>query len=97
MKNWQVQGEFKALHASAEVRAVTDSVKDYAIFLLDPQGIRNYGGMGLGLFISRHIVEAHGGTISMVSHVGEGATFVVELPSRPTAAAGEQEHLKARA
>jgi len=32
-----------------------------------------------------------------VSNPGEGATFVVELPSRPTVAAGEQEHLKARA
>jgi PAS domain S-box-containing protein len=59
--------------------------------------IRNYGGMGLGLFITRHIVEAHGGTISVVSKVGEGATFVVELPSRRTVVAAEQEHLKARA
>jgi PAS domain S-box-containing protein len=59
--------------------------------------IRNYGGLGLGLFITRHIVEAHGGTISVVSKVGEGATFVVELPSRRTVAAGEQEPLKARA
>jgi PAS domain S-box-containing protein len=42
--------------------------------------IRNYGGMGLGLYITRHIVEAHRGTISVASKLGEGSTFVVELP-----------------
>jgi len=41
---------------------------------------RHYGGMGLGLYITRHIVEAHQGTISVDSAAGEGATFVVELP-----------------
>ncbi|QSQ24794.1 PAS domain-containing protein [Pyxidicoccus parkwayensis] len=41
---------------------------------------RNYGGLGLGLFISRRIVEAHQGTIHAESRQGEGTTFVVELP-----------------
>lgn len=41
---------------------------------------QNYGGFGLGLWISRQLVEAHGGSISVQSTVGEGATFVVELP-----------------
>nr|WP_256434382.1 PAS domain-containing protein [Myxococcus sp. CA033] len=41
---------------------------------------RNYGGLGLGLFISRRIVEAHQGTIRAESQRGHGATFVVELP-----------------
>jgi signal transduction histidine kinase len=38
------------------------------------------GGLGLGLFISRKIAEAHGGAIRAESAVGEGSTFVVELP-----------------
>ncbi|WP_437922570.1 AAA family ATPase [Sorangium sp. So ce291] len=41
---------------------------------------RNYGGLGLGLYISRTIAEAHGGSIRVQSAPGAGATFVVELP-----------------
>jgi signal transduction histidine kinase len=44
---------------------------------------RNYGGLGLGLYISRRIVEAHGGQINVSSRPGEGATFTVELPREP--------------
>jgi two-component system, chemotaxis family, CheB/CheR fusion protein len=39
------------------------------------------GGLGLGLFISREIIEAHGGTIDASSTLGEGTTFVVRLPT----------------
>ncbi len=41
---------------------------------------REYGGLGLGLYIVRAIVEAMGGTVRVESTVGAGATFVVELP-----------------
>lgn len=41
----------------------------------------HYGGLGLGLYISRWVVEAHGGRISVESRPGEGATFTVELPA----------------
>ena len=37
-------------------------------------------GLGLGLYIAREIVQAHGGTIGVDSVVGNGATFVVRLP-----------------
>lgn len=39
-----------------------------------------FTGLGLGLWISRRLVEAHGGTIAVTSTAGEGATFVVRLP-----------------
>jgi c-di-GMP phosphodiesterase len=42
----------------------------------------HYGGLGLGLYISRQLVQAHGGTISVQSEPGAGATFVVTLPLR---------------
>jgi signal transduction histidine kinase len=40
----------------------------------------NYAGLGLGLWIARHLVEAMGGTISVRSEVGVGTVFTVDLP-----------------
>lgn len=44
---------------------------------------RHYGGLGLGLYITRQVVEAHGGSLRVESAVGEGSTFTVELPLEP--------------
>lgn len=43
--------------------------------------VREYGGLGLGLFITKQIVDAHGGSIDVRSAPGSGATFLVELPT----------------
>jgi PAS domain S-box-containing protein len=43
---------------------------------------RQFGGLGMGLYITKQIVEAHGGTIRGESEPGQGATFIVELPRR---------------
>lgn len=40
----------------------------------------HYAGMGLGLYITRQIIEAHGGTINVESELGHGSTFIVKLP-----------------
>jgi signal transduction histidine kinase len=63
------------------------------------QGKRRRGGLGLGLYIVKEIVEAHGGRVSVRSCAGEGTTFTVLLPrdAQPVVAARQaQEHLGER-
>lgn len=47
---------------------------------------RSYGGLGLGLFISRRLVDLHAGAILVASEPGSGSTFTVQLPLTPDAA-----------
>jgi signal transduction histidine kinase len=49
----------------------------------------NYGGLGLGLFIARSIVESHGGKLTVDNHPGEGATFTARLPLEPPGASAD--------
>lgn len=44
------------------------------------KGEQNYGGVGLGLYISKLLAEAHGGHLWVVSMVGVGSTFSLALP-----------------
>lgn len=52
----------------------------YQVGDVTPTG-RNGGSLGLGLAIVKAIVDAHGGTVSVRSHVGHGASFRFTLPS----------------
>ena len=44
---------------------------------------RETEGVGLGLAIVKHVVEAHGGKVTIQSAVGQGSRFTIELPLGP--------------
>jgi two-component system OmpR family sensor kinase len=55
-----------------------------SFFRADRSRARNTGGVGLGLAISKRVVDAHGGRLSLESRPGEGTTVRLWLPSAPT-------------
>ncbi len=58
-------------------------------YQIDGSSSRQFGGLGLGLAITRDIVKAHGGAIWVESVVGAGSTFRVVLPAQLSAVAAE--------
>ena len=49
-------------------------------YRVDNARARATGGTGLGLAIVKHVVESHGGSVSVESELGAGSTFTVNLP-----------------
>jgi two-component system phosphate regulon sensor histidine kinase PhoR len=54
-------------------------------FQVDGSTTRRVGGSGLGLYLTRRLVEAHGGSVWAESELGRGTTVVVLLPKRAAA------------
>lgn len=60
--------------------SIEDQQKIFDPFFRGHQGRRFPKGMGLGLTITRDVVEAHGGTLSLDSASGKGSCFTIHLP-----------------
>jgi signal transduction histidine kinase len=52
----------------------------------------NSQGTGIGLFISKTIVEAHGGNIGVTSELGKGSSFYFELPLEHKSSGDDARH-----
>ena len=65
--------------------APKDQPSVFEKFMQTETGLRQGGGTGLGMPISKSLVEAHGGRIWIESEVGQGASFYIELPIEETA------------
>ncbi|MCU0514055.1 MAG: HAMP domain-containing histidine kinase, partial [Anaerolineae bacterium] len=65
--------------------AVADQPKVFEAFQQATEGLRQGGGTGLGMPISKSLAEAHGGQLWLESTPGQGATFSVRLPVASTA------------
>ncbi|MEK6928408.1 MAG: HAMP domain-containing sensor histidine kinase [Nanoarchaeota archaeon] len=50
------------------------------MFQVSPGSTKSMGGIGLGLFISKKIVEKHNGKIWVESEIGKGSTFYISIP-----------------
>lgn len=79
-------------HAAQPQRWVQIEVKDTGagisakdqetLFERFQQGEHKRSGSGLGLYLSRRIIESHHGTIEVKSELGQGSTFIVRLPAK---------------
>jgi len=58
---------------------------------VDNRDTRQAGGTGIGLYLVKHLVDRHEGTIELTSQLGQGSTFTVRLPLRPKEALAELE------
>lgn len=85
------EGGFLSVKSGVNERSVFFELADTGggippdLDVFQPFATTKSGAMGLGLTITRHIVESHDGTITYGSQPGEGTTFCLTLPWAPEA------------
>ena len=58
----------------------------FGMFARSAQGTRGEPGLGIGLYLARHFIEAHGGTVTASSAgIGRGSEFTIRLPCEAAA------------
>jgi PAS domain S-box-containing protein len=89
------RGSLIEVMVAADAEYATLAVRDHGIGIAKEDQSRifdrferavssaSFGGLGLGLYITKEYVSAHQGNIAVESEVGKGATFTVMLPLRP--------------
>jgi two-component system phosphate regulon sensor histidine kinase PhoR len=66
-------------------------------YRIDRARSRDMGGTGLGLAIVKHLARLHGGEVSVQSMIGEGSTFIIDLPKETNADEPSLEPISVRA
>ncbi len=90
----RVQVQVRRADASTAAVTVTDQgigIPEHELeriferfYRVDPARSRATGGTGLGLAIVKHVIQAHGGKVTVWSKEGGGSTFTLLLPMRPS-------------
>jgi signal transduction histidine kinase len=80
ISSWQIDGSVNV--------AISDTGHgisvEYIKRIFEPFYTNKKKGTGLGLAITRKILEDHGGSISVESIEGQGSTFIISLPLKPS-------------
>lgn len=78
---WTIQNQGEILEPE-KLRAVFDPAKRFAMRSLEERSSVQNQNLGLGLYITREIITAHGGKIEVKSDKLEGTTFTIRLPRK---------------
>ncbi len=97
VRSWSEPGNVFLQVQDSGMGMSTEDQRDLFTKFFRTGAVRQAGipGAGLGLAITKNIVEAHAGTISLISAPGEGSTFTVCIPQPPAAFADGMKNLPA--
>ncbi len=80
---WTVQNAGEVI-ASAQLRTIFDPAKRFALRPASERKLSDKINLGLGLYITREIIVAHGGRIEITSTKADGTAFTIRLPRKGT-------------